>query len=238
MPDLADHDSDDEVDTHKSYRKSGDLPDLTDQDSDNGLDTPKTYRKTLVEIESEFTAPVQDPSLGKRKYTFKKRKPRVQAVPKRDVSTQPDNAFEEAGKDVALLGRCRHKCCLSGQATQLKSAVLEYHHEFCAKSGGDRNEWLGTIMVNVNLDVAQPFKGHIAGISASLCKYCFQHLHGIPKNTINDDVKRARAGVKRTLGGDKGGRSASNGTAAASLLTTWLKWYAEATADGWPCDSG
>ena len=63
LPDLADQDSDDEVDPPKTYRNPEDLPDLTqsDQDSDNGLDTARTYRNTLAEIEAEFTAPVQDP---------------------------------------------------------------------------------------------------------------------------------------------------------------------------------
>ena len=152
----------------------------------------------------------------------------------RETSTQPSKAATEADKDGVLIERCRKKCCSSVQSEHLKPVVLTKHHEFRSKTGSERTEWLNTILAVVNLDAAQPFKAIFGADTIAICTYCFRHLHGVPKTTMRTHTQRAREGIKRSYGGNKGGRASSSGASAAPLLIDWLKEYANVTADVWP----
>jgi hypothetical protein len=191
-------------------------------------------RETAADIEAEYAVPEQVAMSGRRKYTFKKRAQKVEVRAKRNTSTQAGRASTEAAKDVVLIGRCRQRCCFSVQSEQLEPALLAAHHEFRSKSGGARTEWLSTILANVNLAVPKPFKARLGKDNVELCPHCFKHLHGIPKSTMHKNMQRAQAGIKVTLGGNKGGRESHIGTSSAPLLTKWLKEYADVAADVWP----
>ena len=173
----------DEIDS--DWEESGPPP-LTDSDSDESDHEKEQVPtgKTRDAIEQEFAVPLEATRSGRRKYTFKKRAPKVAVAAKRDTSTQTGKAAAEAAKHGAAIGRCPRKCCSSFQSQHLDPVVLRLHHEFREQAAGERHEWLSNILSNVNLDSAQPFKTHIADQSVPLCSFCFRNMHGIPKSTL------------------------------------------------------
>ena len=228
----------DDVDSDASDDDDGVGPPPLAPDSDSGESALESEMmpatKTASEIEGEFAVPEEVARAARRKYTFKKRTPKVAMAIKRNTSTQATKASSEAAKDVVLIGRCRQRCCLSVQSEQLEPVLLEAHHEFRSKSGGDRTQWLSVILANLNLAVPKPFNTRFGKENVALCTHCFRHLHGIPKSTMHKNVQRAQAGIKGTRGGNKGGRESHIGTSSAPLLTKWLKEYADVAADVWP----
>ena len=82
-------------------------PALTDSESDASDDVVDgrtvSILQTAAEIEREFAPQKQSARIGKRKYTFKKRNPKVQKAVVRETSTQPSKAATEADKDGVRL---------------------------------------------------------------------------------------------------------------------------------------